>query len=268
MDSKRLALSIRKDVLEMVHRSHASHIGAAYSVADILAVLYADILKYDIKNPKWSERDRLVLSKGHAGSALYAALAEVGFFDRNVLDTYDLDGSHLSGHISHKGVPGVEFSTGSLGHGVCVATGIAIALKMNKSNAHVYAIMGDGECNEGSFWETLLIANQYKLSNFTIIIDRNNMQAMGNVKDVIDTGDIGEKIKQFNWNIINVDGHNHVSLLNALKKNFNNSKPTCIVAHTIKGKGVSFFENSLLWHYKDPQDEYYEMAKKELEGVR
>ena len=267
MNSKKLALNVRKDVLEMIHRSHASHIGAAYSVADILAVLYADIMNYDAANPKWKDRDRLVLSKGHAGSALYATLAEVGYFDKSVLDTYDLDGSPLSGHISHKGVPGVEFSTGSLGHGVCVATGLALALKIDGSSSHVYAITGDGECDEGSFWETIMFANQYNLSNFTIVIDRNGMQAMGDVKDVMDTGDLGRKIKEFGWNVIDVDGHDHDALRDAFLTKFNNGKPTCVVAKTTKGKGVSFFENSLLWHYRDPQGEAYENAKKELEGL-
>ena len=265
MNSEILALQVRKDVLEMVHRSHASHIGAAYSVTDILAVLYSNILKYDINNPKWEKRDRLVLSKGHAGSALYATLAEVGFFEKKELDTYYLDGSKLSGHISHKGVPGVEFSTGSLGHGVCVASGLALALKIDKSNSRVYAITGDGECDEGSFWETILFGNQYNLSNFTIIIDRNHMQAMGDVKDVIDTGDLSKKITQFGWNVISIDGNNHSEILSALQCKFNNEKPICIVANTIKGKGVSFMENSLLWHYRDPQGEFYENAKKELE---
>lgn len=265
MKSEELALKIRKDVLEMVHRSHASHIGAAYSVADILAVLFCSVLKYDVSNPKSIDRDRVVLSKGHAGSALYACLAEVGFFDKRELDTYYLDGSHLSGHISHKGVPGVEFSTGSLGHGVCVASGIALALKMNDSDARVYAITGDGECDEGSFWETILFGNQYELKNLTIVIDRNHMQAMGDVSDVMETGDLAKKISDFGWNVLSIDGNNHNELAKAFSTRFDNNKPVCIVANTIKGKGVSFMENNLLWHYRDPQGEYYELAKKELE---
>lgn len=266
MNSHELALNVRKDVLEMVHRSHASHIGSAFSVVDILSVLYSSVIKFDVKKPKWDGRDRVILSKGHAGSALYATLAEVGFFDKKILDTYYLDGSKLSGHISHKGVPGVEFSTGSLGHGVCVASGIALALKVNKSSAKVYAITGDGECDEGSFWETIMFGNQYCLDNFTIIIDRNHMQAMGDVSKVMETGDLALKIKQFGWNVISVDGHNHDQLLNAFYERFDNNKPKCIVANTIKGKGVSFMENSLLWHYRDPQNEFYEQAKKELEA--
>ena len=268
MNSKQLAWNVRYDVLQMIHLSHASHIGAAYSVTDILAVLYSDVLHYDVKNPKSEDRDRLVLSKGHAGSALYATLAEVGYFDKKLLKTYDQNGSAFSGHISHKGVPGVEFSTGSLGHGVCVATGLALAGKLNHSNYHVYAITGDGECDEGSVWETALFARQYKLSNFTIIIDRNHMQAMGDVSDVMDTTDLRKKFEDFGWNAVDVDGHDHEALKKALSKKFNNDYPTCIVAHTIKGKGVSFMENSLLWHYRDPQGEFYEKAMKELEDSK
>lgn len=265
MNSIELALKVRKDVLEMIHRSHASHIGSAFSVTDILAVLYSNVLKYDVNNPKWEDRDRLVLSKGHAGSALYATLAEIGFFLKDELNSYYMNGSKLSGHISHKGVPGVEFSTGSLGHGVCVACGMALALKRNNSNSRVFAIVGDGECDEGSFWETIMTANHYKLNNFIIVIDRNNMQAMGNVEDVMQTGDLGKKIVEFGFNVLYVNGHNHDELRKVFLFN-QTDKPTCIVANTIKGKGVSFMENSLLWHYRDPQNSFYEDAKKELEG--
>ena len=269
MNSIELAKRVRLDVLKMVHSAHASHIGSAYSVIDILTVLYSDILKYDINNAKNDNRDRLVLSKGHAGAALYATLAEVGFYSVDLLKTYEQDGSVFSGHISHKGVPGVEFSTGSLGHGVCVATGIALAGKLDKKKYHVYAITGDGETNEGSFWETIMFANQYKLSNYTVIIDRNHMQAMGDISNVIETGNLAEKIKEFGWNTISIDGHNHAQIKNALLTKFDNEAPTCIVANTIKGKGVSFFENELIWHYRDPQGEFYEKALKELqEGVK
>ena len=264
MESSVLAKNIRIDVLNMIHKAHASHIGSAFSVADILAVLYTKVLKYDCKNSKWEKRDRVVLSKGHAGAALYATLAEVGFYDKKLLDSYEEDGSVFSGHISHKGVPGVEFSTGSLGHGVCVATGLALAGKLDNKDYKVYAIVGDGEINEGSFWETVMFANQYNLSNFTIIIDRNHMQAMGDVSDVLETGDLAEKIKCFGWNVQTINGHNHEEIESALMKKYDNNKPICIVAKTIKGKGVSFFENDLLWHYRDPQGEFYEKAMSEL----
>ena len=266
MDSVELAKRIRIDSLNMVHHAKASHIGSAFSIADILAVLFANILTYDVQNPRFEGRDRLILSKGHAGVALYSALAEVGFFDKKQLDFYEDNGGFLSGHISHKGVPGVEFSTGSLGHGVCVAAGMALALKLNKSISKVYAIVGDGECDEGSFWEMVLFANQYNLSNLVVVVDRNHMQAMGDVSEIIETGDLCKKIEQFGWNVECVDGHNHNDLKNIFLKRYNNEKPCLIVAKTIKGKGVSFMENSLLWHYRDPQGDYYEKALKELNG--
>ena len=264
MESKLLAKRIRIDVLKMIHKSGASHIGSAYSIVDILAVLYTNILTYDPSNPNFDERDRLVLSKGHAGAALYAALAEIGFFDISFLDSYETNGSCFSGHISHKGVPGVEFSTGSLGHGVSVAAGLALAGRLDHKKYKVFAIVGDGEINEGSFWETVLFAHQYKLSNFVVIIDRNNMQAMGNVADIMDTGNLEEKMKCFGWNALTIDGHNHQEIKEALSKDYGNDYPICIIANTIKGKGVSFFENSLLWHYRDPQGDFYEKALLEL----
>lgn len=268
MNSVSLAWHIRRDAIEMTHLSHASHIGSALSCADILAVLYADILRYDVNFPNWEDRDRLILSKGHAGSALYAALAEVGFFPKEELKTYYQNGSKLSGHISHKGVPGVEFSTGSLGHGVCVATGIAMAGKIDCKNYRTYAIVGDGECDEGALWETVLFANQFRLQNYTIIVDRNNLQSLGSCEETMELLDLGKKFKSFGWNVINVDGHNHIRLKAALRKRFENEKPICIVAHTTKGKGVSFMENEVLWHYRDPQGEFYERAVKELEEKR
>lgn len=268
MNSRSLAWHIRRDAIEMTHISHASHIGSALSCADIIAVLYADILHYDVKNPKREDRDRLVLSKGHAGSALYAALAEVGFFPKSELYTYDLNGSRLSGHISHKGVPGVEFSTGSLGHGVCVATGIAMAAKLDKKSYRTYAIVGDGECDEGSLWETVLFANQYRLQNYTIIVDRNNLQSLASCESTIELLDLGQKFRDFGWNVVETDGHDHSKLKAAFLKRFNNDKPICVIAHTIKGKGISFMENQVLWHYRDPQGEFYEKAVQELEEQR
>lgn len=268
MNSVDLAWKIRRDAIEMVHNSHASHIASALSCVDILAVLYADVAKYRVEDSKWEDRDRIVLSKGHAGSALYACLAEVGFFPKKQLETYYQNGSWLSGHISHKNVNGVEFSTGSLGHGVCVATGIAMAGRLNNKKYHVYAIVGDGECDEGSVWETALFANQFNLSNFTIIVDRNGLQSFGSTEDTISTGDLGKKFKEFGWNVINVDGHNHQKLKEALLQKFDNDKPVCIIAHTIKGKGVSFMENNVAWHYKDPQGDFYTNAVKELEASK
>lgn len=268
MDSEKLAWKMRYDAIEMVHTTHASHIGAVLSVIDIVAVLYADILNVDPKFPTMSERDRVVLSKGHAGIAIYTALAECGFFSKEELKKYYTDGSVYSGHVSSKGIPGVELSTGSLGHGVCVACGMALAAKKAKKQNHVYAIVGDGECNEGAVWEMALFAHQYKLSNFTVVIDHNKMQAMGNCEDVIDIENFGDKWRAFGWNVIEVqDGNNHKQLKTAFSQK-NDELPTVVIANTVKGKGISFMENKLLWHYRDPQDDDYIQAIKELEASR
>jgi len=265
--SSELALKIRRDAIEMTHVSGGSHIACILSMADIIAVLYSDILKYDINNPEDSGRDRFILSKGHAGGGLYAALAEVGFFDVSELLTHCADGSRLSGHVSHKDVPGVEFSTGSLGHGACVASGKAMALKKAGSNARVYTVVGDGECDEGSIWETALFANHYRLNNLTLIIDHNKMQSLDYCENTIELGSLAEKFKCFGWDVIEVDGHNHAELKDAFLRPCTD-KPRCIVAHTIKGKGVSFMENNILYHYRDPKDEFYDLAVAELEGEK
>lgn len=262
--SEMLAWKIRRKGMDMVHDAHASHIAGVLSCADIMAVLYSDIVKYDCDNPGWEERDRVVLSKGHSGVAMYIALAEAGFFPNSVLDTYGKNGSRLSCHISHKGVPGVEVSTGSLGHGVCIACGMALHAKLKGQKHHVYAIVGDGECNEGSVWEMAMLSAQKKLNNFTVIIDRNQMQAMGYTKDIINMDSMAKRWNVFGWKVIEVDGHNHDELRMALKEE-SDDRPKLIIADTIKGKGVSFMENNLLWHYRDPQGEYYEAAVKELE---
>lgn len=258
-----MALKIRKHAIEMTHRSHASHIGSILSVTDIIAVLYSDILNISAQSPKDDGRDRLILSKGHAGVAIYAALAEKGFFPVEVLNSYYLDGSKLSGHISHKGVPGVEFSTGSLGHGIGVAVGMALAAKLDKKTHHIYTILGDGECEEGSVWEAALFAVHHKLDNLTVIIDHNKMQAMGKCEEQLGMTDIAGKLARIGFLTIECNGHNHDELYHALRKS-GEGYPVCIIAHTIKGKGVSFMENNLLWHYRDPQGEFYEKAMKEL----
>lgn len=268
MKSEELAWRIRRHAIDMVHRSHASHIGSILSVTDIIAVMYADILHVDPADPYDENRDRFVLSKGHAGVAVYAALAEMGFFPVEDLDMYYGDGSPYSGHVSHIGVPGVEFSTGSLGHGIAVACGIALAGKQRKADYRVYAVVGDGECNEGVVWETALIAHQYGLDNFTVVVDRNGMQAMGDCESVMRMEPLADKWKSFGWNVITVaDGNDHDQLRSALRT-VTQGSPTCVIAKTVKGKGVSFMENELLWHYRDPQGEYYLRAVSEIEGKR
>lgn len=268
MKSELLAWNMRKDAIEMVHVAHASHIGSVLSVIDILAVLYADILNVNPQNPKMPDRDRVILSKGHAGVAIYAVLAECGFIPKEDLKQYYTDGSVYSGHVSSKGVPGIELSTGSLGHGIGVACGMALAAKKNNKSYKVYAIVGDGECEEGSIWECALFANRYQLSNLIVVIDHNQMQAMGSVEDVLALGSLQDKWKAFGWNVINVeDGNDH----NQLKKAFSEvdeKKPNVVIANTIKGKGISYMEGELLWHYRDPQGELYEKAIQELEDKR
>lgn len=267
--SKELAFKIRKDAIEMTHISHGSHIASILSIADIIAVLYADILKYNINESKAENRDRIILSKGHAGAAIYAALAEVGFFDVEELKTHYANGSKLSGHVSHKGVPGVEFSTGSLGHGLPVAAGMAICAKRQNKEHRIFVILGDGECDEGTTWETALFANHYNLSNLIAIIDYNKMQGMGLCEDTMKLEPLIDKWKAFGWNVKAIDGHNHEEIKIAFKEILQNKRgPNVIIANTIKGKGISFMENNIIWHYRDPQGEEYKNALKELEENR
>ena len=269
MNSEQLAWLIRRHGIEMTHISHGSHIGAILSVADIVAVLYNDVANISPENLKDENRDRIILSKGHAGAAIYAALAEKGFFDRAELKTHYADGSRLSGHVSHKGVPGVEFSTGSLGHGACVAAGMALNAKLDKKPYYTYAIVGDGECDEGSIWEMALFANQFKLNQFVVIVDHNKMQSLDFCENTLSLAPFAEKWKAFGWNVLDIDGHNHDELraaLNAAKQS--TEKPTVIIANTVKGKGISFMEFDIVWHYRFPHEgEEYDGALKELHAA-
>ena len=264
MDTIKLAYEIRRHVIEMTHTSRASHVASALSTADILAVLYGSVMKIYPDDPCNSSRDRFILSKGHAGAAVYAVLSETGFFPISELRNYYQDGSTLSGHISHKNVPGVEVSTGSLGHGVSVACGMAMAARMDDRKHHVFVLMGDGECEEGSVWEMALFASHNKLTNFTVIIDHNQYQAMGTCEFVCSLNNLADKWNSFGFETIECDGHNHDDMAKVLRMQ-GSDKPVCIIAHTVKGKGISFMENNLLWHYRDPQGEFYENALKELE---
>lgn len=264
LDSTSLAKNVRIDILKMINKAHASHIASAFSIVDILAVLYSDILTKKDLNFDNEERSKVILSKGHAGSAIYATLFEKGILTQEEIDNYYINGGTLSGHVSHKNVVGVEFSTGSLGHGCCVACGMALAKKRNKTNGKVFAIVGDGECNEGSVWEMAMFASQQKLDNFVVIIDNNKMQAMGYCQDIVHIPNMAKVWEDFGWCVKDIDGHNHSEIKDALSSSCTN-KPLCIVANTIKGKGVSFMENNILWHYRDPQNEIFEQALKELE---
>lgn len=260
-----LARKLRIHAVEMAHFAHESHVASALSMADVVAVLYQDILNIDPADPENADRDRFILSKGHACSTVYAALAEKGFFPVEELNTQCQDGSRLSGHITYKNVPGVELSTGSLGHGCCVACGMALSAKLHRASHRVFALVGDGECDEGSVWEMAQFAHQRKLDNLVIIVDHNKMQAMGDCIDVLDHIDLAQKWRCFGWNVIETDGHDHDALCAALQPD-TSGLPTCVVAHTVKGKGVSFMEHNLLWHYRDPQGEAYENAIAELRG--
>jgi len=267
-DYKSLAKRIRIHALRMTSTGGSSHIGSALSIADILAVLYGGILNVRPDSPRSPDRDRFILSKGHAGAAVYAALAESGFFDAQLLVTHYQNGSRLSGHVSHKGIPGVEFSTGSLGHGLPVAVGIAKAGAIHEKPYRTVVILSDGECDEGSNWEAALFAAHHRLSRLTAIIDYNKIQSLAAVEDTIKLEPFVDKWAAFGWRTIEVDGHNYTDLVRALTYPYDADKPTVVIAHTIKGKGVSFMENTVLWHYRTARGEEFKAALAELEHSR
>ena len=246
----------------MTSKGKSSHVGSALSIADILAVLYTNI-NIDPKDPLHHERDRFILSKGHAGAAVYAVLAELGFFSKEVLDTHYQDGSILSGHVSHKGVPGVEFSTGSLGHGLSVATGFALAAKRRSLKFNSYALLSDGELDEGSNWEAILFAPHHNLDNLTCIVDYNKLQSLTTVKETLNIEPLKDKLLSFGWDVFDIDGHKHDHIKDALTAKA--TKPKFIIANTIKGKGVSFMENKVVWHYRSANEEELSKGLKELE---
>lgn len=266
MNSKRLAKKIRQHAVRMTHLGQSSHIGSILSMADILAVLYGEVLRVDPANPSWEQRDRFILSKGHAGAGIYAVLAERGFFAVDKLDTHYQDGSELSGHVSHKGIPGVELSTGSLGHGLSVGTGMAYAAQLDRRNHRVFVLLSDGECDEGSNWEAILFAAHHKLDNLIAIIDYNKIQSLKSTADTLELEPFADKWQSFGWRVLELDGHDHEQIKVACDKiPFVSDQPSCIIAHTTKGKGVTMMENSVLWHYRSAQGEEYEQAKRELE---
>lgn len=268
MNSEQLAWKIRRHGVEMTHLSGGSHLGAILSVADIMAVLYTDVLRVDPKNPDDENRDRFILSKGHAGAAVYAALAESGFFDVAELVTHYQNGSRLSGHVSHY-VPGVDLSTGSLGHGLSVGVGMAYAGLKSHKDYNVYVVLGDGECDEGSVWEAALFANHFGVKNITAIVDHNKMQSMDFCDKTLDLGDLEAKWESFGWNVVSIDGNNHDEIKSAFAKQFDNNKPKVIIANTVKGYGIPFMENDILWHYRFPHDGWeYDLAVNELHKIK
>lgn len=262
IDTLNIAQVIRKSTLEMVHRAKASHVASALSIADILAVLYVSVMQYKSDDSSWDSRDRFILSKGHACVAVYAVLAEMGFLKKDDLLTYGKNYSSLMNHISHK-VNGVEFSTGSLGHGLPFGVGKALAAKTRGKNWKTYVLLGDGEMDEGSNWEALMFSSHNKLSNLTAIIDCNNLQSLTTVSETLNIEPLREKLLAFGCSVSEVDGHDHSQLYEALS-NFHESKPNVVIARTTKGKGVSFMENKVEWHYKNPNDDELQLAMSEL----
>lgn len=264
-DSREFSRAVRANILKMIAHAKAAHVGSSLSVVDILAVLYCSWLRHRPNDPSWEERDRLVLSKGHAAAALYATLAEAGYFAVEDLFTYCENGGRLFGHATHKDTPGVEVSTGALGHGLPIGIGMALATRERGSKARTVVILSDGECDEGSNWEGFLFAPMHKLQNLFVIIDYNKLQSFGRKSEVLDLEPLADKLRAFRWNVVEADGHDHKALLEALEQVSNGEgKPTVVIAHTIKGKGVSFMEDNLLWHYRPPSPEQLEEALKKL----
>ncbi|MBQ2644871.1 transketolase [bacterium] len=259
---------LRANIVKMIHNSQSGHPGGSLSAIDILTVLYTKVMKqypdWD-KNPDFENRDRFVLSKGHASAAIYSILAHCGYFPEEDLLQYRKFGTKLQGHPCCTKLKGIEVSTGSLGQGLSIACGMALGLKIDKKNSFVYALMGDGELQEGSIWEAAMNAAHYKLNNLIGIVDRNRLQIDGNTEDVMAVGDVKSKFEAFGWNAIEIDGHNIDAIYEALEKaKESTDKPTVIVANTIKGKGVSFMENQAGWHGKAPNDEQLAQALEEL----
>jgi len=259
-----LSTKLRMDALEAVFAADSGHIGGSFSIMEILTYLYFNKMRIQPENPHWEERDRLVLSKGHCTPALYSVLAERGFFDKKELQNFrDID-SMLSGHAEIH-VPGVDVSTGSLGHGVSVAVGMALNAKIDNSDYRVYAIAGDGEIQEGQIWEAAMSAAHFNLDNLTLIVDNNDLQIDGSIKEVMSPYPIDEKFRAFGWHVINIDGHNFSEIDSAIREAENHHEsPTAIIARTIKGKGVSFMENVVDWHGETPDEAQYKAAMDEL----
>ena len=264
-----LARRIRRDVLLMTHRSGASHVGTSLSMADLLAVLYGGLLRVDPDRPRWPERDRFILSKGHGCAGLYAVLAERGFFPLARLAEFYQDGTSMAGHVTHSGVPGVEASTGALGHGLSIACGMALAGRRDRRSYRVFTLLSDGECDEGATWEAALLAAHHRLENLIAIVDYNKIQSLGTVKDVLDLEPLAQKWEAFGWAVREIDGHNVGEISKALVTiPFTPGRPSCAIAHTVKGKGVSFMENQLLWHYRSPDASEVARALAELDQER
>lgn len=268
LELQKIANEVRKGIIEGVYNAKAGHPGGSLSAADIYTFLYFEEMNVDPRNPDMDSRDRFVLSKGHAAPGLYAALAHKGFFPVEDLKTLRKLGSYLQGHPDMKGIPGVDMSSGSLGQGVSAAVGMALGGKMDKKDYRVYTLLGDGEIEEGQVWEAAMFAGHHKLDNLCVIIDNNGLQIDGNIADVCSPYPIDKKFEAFNFYTINVDAHDFDALRAAFAEaRENKGKPTAIIAHSIKGKGVSFMENQAGWHGKAPNTEQYEVAMADLKKI-
>lgn len=265
---KAIAKKMRLNVVDMVHAAQSGHIGGALSAADFVTALYFDLMSIDPANPHWADRDRFVLSKGHACPIWYSALAMRGFFPEEELKTLRKNNSRLQGHPIATYLPGLDASAGSLGIGFAQAVGIAMEAKHLKKNYKVWAVLGDGEINEGIVWETSLAASKYKLENFIAIVDKNNLQLDGTTDEVLPMEPLGDKFRAFGFEVLTMDGHDMADVLTTLTKAKNNrsGKPVCVIAYTVKGKGVSFMEHQLEWHGKAPNDDQRNNAFEEIEG--
>jgi transketolase len=265
--TEELAARVRRHALEMTSCGGSAHIASVLSMCDILAVLYGAVLNVDPAQPRAADRDRFILSKGHAGAGVYATLAECGFFPRERLQQHYQNGSALSGHVSHKDMPGVELSTGSLGHGLGVGAGMAYGAKLDSRAHRVFVLMSDGECDEGSNWEAIHFAGHHRVGRLVAIVDYNKIQSLKSTEETLGLEPFAAKWRNFRWDVVEVDGHAHAQLQSALSAvRPLDAAPLCVLAHTIKGKGVSFMENSVLWHYRTARDEELQAARRELGG--
>lgn len=261
---KKHASNIRKNILETVNAAGSGHVGGSLSIVELLTALYFQEMNTDIQNPDWEERDRLVMSKGHASPALYSVLAEKGFFPLDLLKTFRQIDSPLSGHVEMH-VRGVDMSTGSLGQGLSVAVGMALAAKAEQKKYRVYCFIGDGELEEGQIWEATMCAGHYRLDNLVAIVDNNNLQIDGPITEIMSSYPIDSKFEAFNWHVIHIDGHDYEQIMKAFEEARNTKGcPTMILAKTVKGKGVSYMENNYTWHGKAPNQEEYQIAMREL----
>lgn len=260
-----IAKGIRKKILEMIHKTKSPHIGSCLSIVEVLVALYFKYLKINLENPYDKNRDRLILSKGHASAALYAVLSKRGFIKEKELKKFSVNNGIFEQHPNQDIKRGIEISTGSLGHGLSIGTGMALSAKNDRKKYKIYVVLSDGELNEGSVWEAVMFAAQHKLDNLVAIIDCNKIQALGYTRNIINMEPLSRKWLSFGWGVKEIDGHNFGQIFKVLGKTpFSKNKPSIIISNTLKGKGVSFMEDKLLWHYRSPNDEEYRNAMREL----